>query len=32
MASRKTQLENQALEAESIQKALNNVPMGIYIF
>jgi hypothetical protein len=31
-ASRKTQLENQALEAESIQKALNNVPMGIYIF
>jgi hypothetical protein len=32
MVSRKTQLENQALEAESIQKALTNVPMGIYIF
>jgi hypothetical protein len=32
MASRKTQLENQALEAEAVQKTLNNVPMGIYIF
>ena len=31
-ASRKTQLENQALEAENVQKTLNNVPMGIYIF
>jgi hypothetical protein len=32
VTSRKTQLENQALEAESIQKALTNVPIGIYIF
>jgi hypothetical protein len=32
MASRKTQLENQAIEAESIQKSLSNVPMSIYIF
>jgi len=32
VTSRKTQLENQALEAESIQKTLTNVPMGIYIF
>jgi hypothetical protein len=31
-ASRKTQLENQALEAENVQKTLNNVPMGIYVF
>jgi len=31
-ASRKTQLENQALEAENMQKALINVPMKIYIF
>ena len=29
--SRKTQLEKQALEAESIQKTLNNVPLLIYI-
>jgi hypothetical protein len=32
VTSRKTQLENQALEAESIQKTLTNVPIGIYIF
>ena len=32
ITSRKTQLENQALEAESIQKTLTNVPIGIYIF
>jgi hypothetical protein len=32
IASRKTQLENQALEAESIQKTLTNVPLAIYIF
>jgi hypothetical protein len=32
VASRKTQLENQALEAESVQKVLTNVPMGIYVF
>ena len=32
IASRKTQLENQALEAEAIQKTLVNSPMGIYIF
>lgn len=30
--SRKTQLEKQALEADSIQKTLNNVPLLIYIF
>jgi hypothetical protein len=30
--SRKTQLENQALEAESIQKTLTNAAMAIYIF
>ena len=30
--SRKTQLENQAAEAESIQKTLANSPIGIYIF
>jgi hypothetical protein len=29
--SRKTQLEKQALEADSIQKTLNNVPLLIYI-
>jgi hypothetical protein len=32
VTSRKTQLENQALEAESIQKTLTNVPIGIYVF
>jgi hypothetical protein len=32
VTSRKTQLENQALEAESVQKTLTNVPIGIYIF
>jgi hypothetical protein len=32
IASRKTQLENQALEAESMQKTLTNVPLAIYIF
>ena len=31
MTSRKTQLENQALEAESIMKVINNVPLPIYI-
>lgn len=30
--SRKALLENQALEAESIQKTFNNVPLTIYIF
>lgn len=32
IASRKTQLENQALESEAIQKTLNNSPLSIYIF
>lgn len=32
VASRKTQLENQASEAESIQKTLTNVAIPIYIF
>jgi len=32
VSSRKTQLENQALEADSIQKTLTNSPIGIYIF
>jgi hypothetical protein len=32
VTSRKTQLENQASEADFIQKQLNNVPLPIYIF
>lgn len=32
IASRKTQLENQAAEADFIQKTLNNSPIPIYIF
>jgi hypothetical protein len=32
VASRKTQLENQAAEAESMQKTLTNVALPIYIF
>ena len=32
VASRKTQLENQAAEADSIQKTLTNVALPIYIF
>jgi hypothetical protein len=32
VASRKTQLENQAAEADFIQKTLANSPIGIYIF
>jgi len=32
IASRKTQLENQAAEAESMQKTLTNVALPIYIF
>jgi hypothetical protein len=32
VASRKTQLENQAAEADSIQKTLANVALPIYIF
>ena len=32
MASRKTQLENQSLEADFVQKTLNNSPIPIYIF
>jgi hypothetical protein len=32
MTSRKTQLENQSLEADYIQKTLANSPIGIYIF
>jgi hypothetical protein len=32
IASRKTQLENQALESEAIQKTLINSPLAIYIF
>ena len=32
MTSRKTQLENQAAEADFIQKTLTNVPSPIYIF
>jgi hypothetical protein len=32
VASRKTQLENQAAEADFIQKTLSNSPIGIYIF
>jgi hypothetical protein len=31
ITSRKTQLENQAFEADAIQKTLNNVPLLIYI-
>lgn len=30
--SRKTQLENQAIESEAIQKTLNNAPLLIYVF
>ena len=32
VTSRKTQLENQAMEADFIQKTLINAPIGIYIF
>jgi hypothetical protein len=32
VTSRKTQLENQAIEAESMQKTLTNVALPIYIF
>ena len=32
MTSRKTQLENQSLESDFIQKTLNNSPIPIYIF
>jgi hypothetical protein len=32
VASRKTQLENQSLESDFIQKTLTNVPASIYIF
>jgi hypothetical protein len=32
ITSRKTQLENQSLEADYIQKTLANSPIGIYIF
>jgi hypothetical protein len=32
MAARKTQLENQVIETDAMQKVLTNVPMGFYIF
>jgi hypothetical protein len=32
IASRKTQLENQSLESDFMQKTLTNVPNVIYIF